>query len=197
MKFHIDEKNRRGVLDGKEYDLLDEGARTNLIVALNAAITATPRLDMVDEETRAKLEEVKLMAVSLAENLGLVLSMIEDVEVPEDPEALEAMVGPELMDRAVEQRRSVVDKADSLGVETKGRPTADIMRDVLTRRGIRTDGLDPARVRDFYDRVPGATFDRLDRDVANSGGPGGSETRDEQKKLHARRVNAWKQKKGA
>lgn len=200
MTIKFDAKTATAQVGDRTYKLAQPGEIDRCRRDLHSLLTGF-RADMLDpEQAKAKLDEFMAHAVALVEGLAAFAEMIaEDVNAaPPTMEEMEAAVGAEVMDAAVAKRAQVVDKAARLGVETKGKTSSALMREVLTKRGVRCDGWDDAQVSDVYGRIPDTieTFDARDRQVAGSGSPGKDQTEFEAKRKASlkRRADAWKRK---
>lgn len=199
-KFRIDAAKAKATLGSRDFDLSKDADRRTLVQAINAEVT-TLRQDMIDPaEIMDKLKDLQGFSISLTEGiLALMEALAAEAEAPAEnmePDQVEEMVGVEAMDAAVERRARVVAKARSRGIETEGKSSAVLRREVLDKCGVRTDGLDAKTVTDFYDRIPEVTFDAHDRAIVGSGpaGPTAIDLDKARKEANARRANAWKHK---
>jgi hypothetical protein len=193
--FRMDASKATATLGSDSFDLRDPEKRKELHKKLNGLVTA--RKDQMDPtELAAKVGELQAIGVSLVEGINALASeLAAESELPADVsvEEMEAAIGVEAMDKLAAKRADIVHKGKALGVETEGKNSVSIMREVLDARNINTKGLEPSQVADFYARIPVQTFDSKTADIARSGpAAGGSNDDKVLAESLKRRGSAWK-----
>jgi hypothetical protein len=197
--FSLDASKAQGRFDGRDVDLSDKTQTTQVLATMRADL-GTVRSDMDPAEHAAALESLKGYAMGMIELLdqllaanqamGEVLEETATVEAPADLEAMEEMVGAEMMDSICAQRSKVLAVAKVRSIKTDGIKSVDVMRSIL---GDAAKDFSNQSVQDAFKFYNPETFSREDRAIVESGS---KSAKDSRKTARQKLADAWKRNKG-